>query len=75
MLKRKGGGGSRDTYCRWFTPFKTFQFYTDSLAALNEAYPEKVIKAFSAVEIEYFVGISGLSAEQVLQQLQKSGLE
>jgi len=56
-------------------PDKPFSFYTESLSALKSAYPEKVIKAFSAVEIEYFAGISGLSASEVLQALQKSGLE
>jgi len=56
-------------------PSKPFSFYTQSLSALKAAYPEKVIKAFSAVEIEYFAGISGLSAKDVLLQLQKSGLE
>jgi len=55
-------------------PSKPFSFYTESLSALHAAYPKKVIKAFSAVEIEYFSGISGLSAEDVLLQLNKSGL-
>jgi aminodeoxyfutalosine synthase len=34
-----------------------------------------VIKAFSAVEIDYFASISGLSAKEVLIRLKKSGLE
>lgn len=56
-------------------PSKPFEFYTQSLSALKSAYPDKVIKAFSAVEIDYFSGISGLSNEEVLKQLQKAGLE
>lgn len=56
-------------------PDRPFSFYTDSLAALKSAYPEKVIKAFSAVEIEYFSSISGMSSSDVLKALQKAGLE
>lgn len=56
-------------------PDKPFSFYTDALSALKQAYPEKVIKAFSAVEIEYFSAISGKSNREVLEALQKSGLE
>lgn len=56
-------------------PSKPFSFYTDSLAALKSTFPEKVIKAFSAVEIDYFSKISGLSVEEVLKALKKSGLE
>ncbi|MGD9809493.1 MAG: aminofutalosine synthase MqnE [Deferribacterales bacterium] len=56
-------------------PTKPFSFYTEALSALKSTYPEKVIKAFSAVEIEYFARISDQSEEAVLKALQKSGLE
>jgi len=56
-------------------PSKPFSFYTEALSAIKNTYPQKVIKAFSAVEIEYFSAISGLSPKDVLLQLQKSGLE
>lgn len=56
-------------------PSKPFEFYTEALSALKSTFPEKTIKAFSAVEIEYFAGISGLSAKEVLLALKKSGLE
>ncbi|ADD68606.1 Radical SAM domain protein [Denitrovibrio acetiphilus DSM 12809] len=56
-------------------PSKPFSFYTDAVSALKSAYPEKTIKAFSAVEIAYFAGISGLSENDVLKKLKKAGLE
>lgn len=56
-------------------PDKPFSFYTDAVKALKSNYPEKTIKAFSAVEIDYFASISGLSASEVLKSLKKAGLE
>jgi len=56
-------------------PSKPLSFYTESIAALKSAFPEKVIKAFSAVEIEYFSKLSGKTEQQVLKELQSSGLE
>ncbi|MGE4319745.1 MAG: aminofutalosine synthase MqnE [Deferribacterales bacterium] len=56
-------------------PSKPFSFYTDAVSALKTSFPEKVIKAFSAVEIDYFSAISGLSVENVLKELKKAGLE
>ncbi len=56
-------------------PSKPFSFYTDAVNALKTSFPEKVIKAFSAVEIDYFSSISGLSVENVLKELKKAGLE
>jgi len=56
-------------------PDKPFKFYTEAVHALKTAYPDKTIKAFSAVEIDYFSKISGLSAQEVLKELKKAGLE
>lgn len=56
-------------------PDKPFGFYTDAVHALKTNYPEKTIKAFSAVEIDYFSAISGLSVSDVLKSLKKAGLE
>lgn len=52
-----------------------FSFYTDALAALKTSFPEKVIKGFTAVEIDYFSKISDLSVDEVLKRLKKAGLE
>jgi aminodeoxyfutalosine synthase len=56
-------------------PSKPYSFYIDAISALKSNYPDKAIKAFSAVEIEYFARIGNVSEEQVLKDLQKAGLE
>ena len=55
-------------------PDLAFEFYEEALAAIRKIAPALHIKAFTAVEIEYFSRISGLSIEQVLQRLKSAGL-
>lgn len=55
-------------------PSKPYQFYIDAISALHQNYPDKAIKAFSAVEIDYFARLGDVSEEQVLKDLQKAGL-
>ena len=53
-----------------------FEFYVDMVRRLREALPPHVIiQAFTAVEIEYYAQISGLSTLEVLQQLKEAGLD
>lgn len=52
-----------------------FQYYVDSLKALNERFPDVTLKAYTAAEIEFFTRISGLSTKEVLEELQKAGLK
>ncbi|GGA35335.1 aminofutalosine synthase MqnE [Paenibacillus physcomitrellae] len=52
-----------------------FQYYVDSLKALNERFPNVTLKAYTAAEIEFFSRLSGLSIKEVLQELQKAGLK
>ncbi|WP_334073596.1 MULTISPECIES: aminofutalosine synthase MqnE [Paenibacillus] len=52
-----------------------FQYYVDSLKALNERFPDITLKAYTAAEIEFFTRISGLSTKEVLMELQKAGLK
>ncbi|CAM3047429.1 aminofutalosine synthase MqnE [Paenibacillus sediminis] len=52
-----------------------FQYYVDSIKALHERFPEVTLKAYTAAEIEFFTRISGLSIEEVLQQLRAAGLK
>ncbi|WP_046215829.1 aminofutalosine synthase MqnE [Paenibacillus wulumuqiensis] len=52
-----------------------FQYYVDSLKALNEAFPEVTLKAYTAAEIDFFTRISGLGVKEVLVELQAAGLE
>jgi aminodeoxyfutalosine synthase len=51
-----------------------FEHYPAMLSAIRTAYPAIAIKAFTAVEIDYFSRISGLSTREVLERLKKSGL-
>jgi len=56
-------------------PDLPFDFYLEMLAALKADNPLLHIKAFTAVEIDYFSQITGQSVEQVLQELKDAGLE
>lgn len=53
-----------------------FEFYVDMMRRLREALPPHVIiQAFTAVEIEYYAKISGLTTLEVLAQLKEAGLD
>ncbi|MBF0564437.1 MAG: aminofutalosine synthase MqnE [Nitrospirae bacterium] len=56
-------------------PDLPFSFYLDLLSAIKSAFPGVHIKAFTAVEIDYFSKISGLGIEDTLVALKKSGLD
>ena len=55
-------------------PDLPFEFYEETLRAIRLAAPLLHIKAFTAVEIEYFARISGAGIEQVLRRLMSAGL-
>lgn len=55
-------------------PDLAFEFYEEALRAIRDAAPKLHIKAFTAVEIEYFSRISGLTIEQVFERLISAGL-
>lgn len=55
-------------------PDLPFDFYLEMLAAIRADCPRLHIKAFTAVEIDYFARITGLSVEQVLKELKEAGL-
>ena len=55
-------------------PDLAFEFYEETLRAIRHAAPKLHIKAFTAVEIEYFSRISGLTIEQVFERLIDAGL-
>jgi aminodeoxyfutalosine synthase len=52
-----------------------FDHYLTMLSAIKTSYPSIAIKAFTAVEIDYFSRISRLSTREVLEKLKESGLE
>lgn len=51
-----------------------FEHYLNMLSAINKHFPKLHIKAFTAVEIDYFSKISGRSLADTLTALKKSGL-
>lgn len=55
-------------------PDLPFSFYLELLQAIRSAAPSLHIKAFTAVEIDYFARISNQTIEQVLKQLLEAGL-
>ena len=55
-------------------PDLAFEFYEEVLLAIRRTAPKLHIKAFTAVEIEYFSRISGLTIEQVFERLINAGL-
>jgi aminodeoxyfutalosine synthase len=55
-------------------PTLPFEFYLNMLRAIKEVSSELHIKAFTAVEIDYFSRISGKSVVEVLEELKAAGL-
>jgi aminodeoxyfutalosine synthase len=52
-----------------------FEHYCTMLSEIRDAFPSLAIKAFTAVEIDYFSRISGMTVRKVLERLKKSGLQ
>lgn len=52
-----------------------FDYYVDILAALKQAYPWVHLKAFTAVEIDFFAQLMGMSHEAILRRLMEAGLD
>lgn len=56
-------------------PDLPFSYYCDLVSALKTNFPWVVVKAFTAVEIDYFARISGLDWKDVLRALRNAGLD
>jgi aminodeoxyfutalosine synthase len=56
-------------------PDWSFDFYVEMLQTIKNALPSLHIKAFTAVEIDYFSKVSGLSLMNTLKSLKDAGLE
>lgn len=52
-----------------------FDYYLELLSSIKKHYPSLQIKAFTAVEIEYFSRISALDIEETLIKLKETGLD
>jgi aminodeoxyfutalosine synthase len=55
-------------------PDLPFDFYLEMLAAIRADNPALHVKAFTAVEIDYFAGLTGQSAAEVIRELKQAGL-
>ena len=55
-------------------PDLPFDFYLRMLKTLRERFPELHIQAFTAVEIDHFSRITGLSLGEIIRQLKEVGL-
>jgi aminodeoxyfutalosine synthase len=56
-------------------PKLSFEYYLDVLSVLKREFPHIHLKAFTAVEIDFFRELTGLSHEEVLKQLVEAGLD
>ena len=56
-------------------PDWTLDFYLEMLNKIKQVFPRMHIKAFTAVEIDYFSKKSGISPRQTLLALKEAGLE
>lgn len=56
-------------------PELPFEFYLEALAGIKEKCPRLHIKAFTAVEIDYFSKLFKRPVEEVLSQLKAAGLD
>ena len=56
-------------------PAWKFKNYLDILKKIHETFPNLYIKGFTGVEITHFSNISGLSVENILEQLKNAGLQ
>ncbi len=77
ILKRlsAGQGFSEVHIVGGLHPDWPFEHYVEMISAIRQRFPFLNIKAFTAVEIDYFSRISGLSLEEVLTKLKDCGLQ
>lgn len=56
-------------------PNLPFEFYLDMLRGLKERLPHIHLKAFTAVEIQFFADLENISIEETLERLMEAGLD
>ncbi|HEX9700660.1 MAG TPA: aminofutalosine synthase MqnE [Acidobacteriota bacterium] len=56
-------------------PTWPFEYYEEMLRAIRRANPDAQIKAFTAVEIDFFAGIARIPVDEVLDRLVAAGLD
>ena len=55
-------------------PDLPYEYYRDMIAMLHERYPRVHLQAFTAVEIDHFADLSGMSVDETLSDLKSAGL-
>src|SRR5512137_64502 len=73
-VEAEGEGATEVHIVGGLHPDLPLEYYEEVLCAIRTAAPALHIKAFTAVEIEYFSRISGDSIERVLERLKDAGL-
>jgi aminodeoxyfutalosine synthase len=56
-------------------PDLPFQYYLDMLTGLKQRLPQIHLKAFTAVEIQFFADLEKISVQEVLRKLMDAGLD
>lgn len=56
-------------------PDLPFQYYLDMLAGLKQRLPHIHLKAFTAVEVDFFADLEKITIEETLQRLKSAGLD
>ncbi len=52
-----------------------FEHYLDIVRVIKDAYPHTHVKAYTAIEIDWFSEISGLTLEEVLIKMKEAGVD
>lgn len=58
-----------------YTPEADMEFYLEIIESIKAEFPDLCIHALSPMEVNYAAGISGMSVEESLSMLKKSGLD
>jgi aminodeoxyfutalosine synthase len=79
ILKRASeaadGGATEIHMVGGLHPDLPFDFFLEMLASIKADNPQLHLKAFTAVEIDYFASLTEQSVDQVLSELQAAGLD
>jgi len=58
-----------------YTPEADMEFYLEIIESIKSSFPDICIHALSPMEVNYAAGLSGMSVEEALRKLKKSGLD
>ncbi|MCQ1537017.1 7,8-didemethyl-8-hydroxy-5-deazariboflavin synthase subunit CofH [Methanosarcina sp. KYL-1] len=58
-----------------YTPEADMEFYLEIVESIKAEYPDMCLHALSPMEVNYAAGLSGMSVEEALRKLKKSGID